>query len=169
MKLRDLLLSTHRILADQGIPHALVGGFALSALGVTRATNDVDYLVDGDFKDAARELFLRNGYTIFFESPEVIQLQGVGLVDLLFANRPLSKSMLVRTSDVSLLGIPCLDAADLIGLKIQAYCNNRKRELQDLADIQQLIEKNPSLDWARVKHYAELFSEWPRIKAFQSV
>lgn len=167
-KIRALLSDSHRILAQNRIPHALIGGFALSAHGNPRATNDIDYLVDGDFRDVTKDAFLRAGYTVFFESSEVLQMQGPGPVDFLFANRPLSKAMLVRDSGVDVLGVPCLDAADLIGLKIQAYKNNPKRELHELADIQSLAEKNPGLDWARVEQYARLFGEWDRVAKFRS-
>lgn len=53
-----------------------------------------------------------------------------------------------------------MSAEDLIGLKIQAYKNDPKRELQDKADIQALIEKN-NLDWNQVEFYANQFHEWP--------
>jgi predicted nucleotidyltransferase len=61
-------------------------------------------------------------------------------------------------------GIKCVGPEDLIGLKIQAYKNDPRRELQDRADIQRLIETTPSLDWERIKDYADLFSEWPTIE-----
>ena len=66
-----------------------------------------------------------------------------------------------------LLGIPVLDASDIIGLKIQAYSNNPKRLLQDLADIQKLMETN-KIDWQRVQSYAEAFNEWERVKALRA-
>ena len=64
------------------------------------------------------------------------------------------------------MGIPVIDATDMIGLKIQAYINNPKRMLQDLADIQRIIEVN-KIDWERAKAYADAFQEWERIKAIK--
>jgi hypothetical protein len=133
-----------------------------------RATNDVDYLIDGARKDAVKGAFAAKGFRLFAQTDEVLQFEGPGPVDLLLANRPLSQAMLARQSGVDFLGIPSLDAADLIGLKIQAYINDRRRELQDLADIQKLMEKNPGLDWRRLQQYAELFGEWERIAALRS-
>jgi hypothetical protein len=65
------------------------------------------------------------------------------------------------------LKVRVLKAEDIIGLKIQAYVNDRSREFQDKADIQNLIKANPALDWARVKKYADLFGEWPTIEAIR--
>ncbi len=92
-------------------------------------------------------------------------------IDFLYANREASRDMLKRAVQNSrpeiLLGIPVLDASDIIGLKIQAYINNPRRLLQDLADIQKLIETN-QIDWQRVQAYAEAFNEWERIKALRA-
>ena len=163
--LRELLRLSHEILTRVGAPHALIGGFAMSALGYPRATNDIDYLVDGDFAAAVEREFQAAGFSVFSRSRETLQLAGVGPIDLLFANRPLSKAMLRRCGGVQVLGVPALDAADIIGLKIQAYRNDPKRLLGDLADIQKLIELHPQLDRARVDEYARLFGESERIAA----
>jgi len=48
----------------------------------------------------------------------------------------------------------------LIGLKIQAYKNDKSREFQDKADIQFLISSLENLDWDQIKKYADLFDEW---------
>jgi predicted nucleotidyltransferase len=65
---------------------------------------------------------------------------------------------------LSTLDIKCVKAEDLIGLKIQAYVNDPKRELQDKADIAALIDRSRDLDWERIKEYADLFSEWPTLE-----
>lgn len=161
--LRDLLHLSHDILVRAGAPHALIGGFALSALGYPRATNDIDYLVDGSYKDVVERSFLASGFTVFHKTSETLQLAGIGPIDLLFANRPLSKAMLSRSGAVKVLDVPVLDVADLIGLKIQAYCNNPKRLHGDLADIQKLLELHPKIDRVRVEEYARLFHETERI------
>ena len=54
--------------------------------------------------------------------------------------------------------------SDIIGLKIQAYVNNHKREFQDKADIAAIIEKCDSLNWDTIKYYAEIFEEWDAIQ-----
>ena len=42
--------------------------------------------------------------------------------------------------------------------------NNPSREAQDKADIVALMQKHPSLDWDKIKGYADLFGEWPVIE-----
>jgi hypothetical protein len=62
------------------------------------------------------------------------------------------------------MGLKYLLAEDLIGLKIQAYKNDRRRELQDKADIQNLMRKNPGLDYNRIKQNADIFEEWETLQ-----
>ncbi len=71
--------------------------------------------------------------------------------------------MLSRAKVAQVLNVKCLDPEDLIGLKIQAYCNDTRRELQDKADIQFLLGKYPKMDMERVKFYADAFGQWPEI------
>lgn len=171
MSLRIAMQLTHDALNAARAPHAIIGGIALSVLGYPRATNDVDFLVHSDFRDASEEQMRSRGFQLEFSSDEVAQWNGEAPIDFLYANREASRDMLKRAVQNSrpeiLFGIPVLDASDIIGLKIQAYSNNPKRLLQDLADIQKLIETN-QIDWQRVQSYAEAFNEWERIKTLRA-
>lgn len=158
-----LLDLVHCRLDDAGVDHALIGALALAACGVQRATNDVDFLIDGAKVEAARLALEGGGFRVFHSSGEVLQMAGPGSVDFILARRPLSLAMLARASAKTFRGIHCVGAEDLIALKIQAYKNDPRRELQDRADIQRLIEVSPSLDWEQIKRYAELFAAWPDI------
>ena len=171
MSLRIAMQLAHDALNAARAPHAIIGGMALSVLGYPRATNDVDFLVHFDFRDQAEQQMSSRGFQLEFSSDEVAQWNGEAPIDFLYANREASREMLKRAVQNSqpeiLLGIPVLDASDIIGLKIQAYSNNPRRLLQDLADIQKLIETN-QIDWQRVQSYAEAFNEWERIKALRA-
>ena len=101
-----------------------------------------------------------------FESNEVLQFTGPGFLDVLLANRPISQEMLTKAGHDSNLDIHILRAEDLIGLKIQAYKNDPSRELQDKADIQNLL-KLQHLDIKIIKKYADLFDEWSAIEKIQ--
>ena len=164
MDLRKTLIETSAILNAQGIDHALIGGLAMAVHGVNRATADVDFLADGSRVKDIREAMTGGGFTERFSSPEVLQFAGVGFVDILLANRPLSLAMLKEAKEEPLLKVRVLSAEHLIGLKIQAYANDPLRKLQDQADIQSLILKHPHLDFAKIKIYADLFGEWPTIE-----
>ena len=170
MPLKTAMLKVHEALISIGAPHALIGGMALSAHGYPRATNDIDFLVHSDFRAASDREMLSRGFTLEHSTLEVAQWSGSAPIDFLFATRKVSRDMLSRAEEHAradlFMGIPVVDATDIIGLKIQAYCNNPKRLLQDLADIQKLIELN-SIDWGRVHFYAEAFNEWERIKSIR--
>ena len=126
-----LLDSVHGRLEAAGVDHALIGAFALAAWGVQRATNDVDFLIDGAKAAVARQALESDGFTVFHASDDVLQMAGPGPVDFVLARRPLSLAMLTRASARTLRGIKCVEPEDLIGLKIQAYKNDPRRELQD--------------------------------------
>lgn len=168
MSLKRGMQLVHEALKAAAAPHALIGGFALSVHGYPRATNDLDFLVHGDFREAANREMLSRGFVKRFTSDEVDQWDGEVPVDFIYARRELSRKMLDRAVACVALGeILVVNPTDLIGLKIQAYSNNPKRLLQDLADIQKMAELN-KIDWEQVKAYAEAFGEWDRIKALKN-
>ena len=160
MSLRSTLKLAHSILDQHNIPHALIGGLALACYGSTRATVDLDLLIREENKNKVKEIFLENGFNLSFESDEVLQFSGIGYVDILIARRPISQKILSEAHINGPEGISFVKSEDLIGLKIQAYVNDPSRELQDKADIQFLIENVESMDWQRIKLYADLFQQW---------
>ena len=165
MSLKKALMTAHQCLTSGEVPHALIGGFALAALGVPRATADVDFLIDGAAATRAKIEILKAGFSVVSETPEFIFLRGPCQLDLQLAKRPLSKSMIAQSSTNNVLGIPCVTVENLIALKVQAFANQPKRELQDKADIQNLMRIHAaSLDLALVRSYAELFQKWPEIE-----
>jgi predicted nucleotidyltransferase len=100
------------------------------------------------------------------QTKEVLHFDGRGRVDLLLANRPLSLEMLSQATR-NLDGLKCLLPEAIIGLKIQAFTNDRERELQDKADIKSLVKKYPKMDWEKIRQYADLFDQWPFITALR--
>ena len=168
MDLRKTLLLAHDLLDSANIDHALIGGLAMVSLGLSRATIDVDLIIEENNKDKAKELLIKNGFTLSYETPDFLQFSGIGLLDLLLAKRPMSREMLKQATLVSEINIKCLRPEDIIGLKIQAFCNDPSREFQDKADIQFLIENHSNLDWNKIKSYAELFGKWGDIEEIKN-
>jgi hypothetical protein len=162
VQLRKTLKLAQSLLTKNRIRFVLIGGFALSAHGIARATKDINLLVDGSFKSQVKALFTQAGFAVFFESDEILQLNGPGYLDIVFANRPLSLEM-IRESPLKLAGVPVVGREALIGLKIQAYKNDPSRTLQDKADIQALL-KLPGANLQKVKTYADLFDAWKEIE-----
>lgn len=168
MSIEDTLTLASKSLQAANIEFALIGGFALVAHGVVRATVDIDFLVDGNKKKEAKECLVRAGFNVAFESEEVLQLSGKGQLDLLFANRPVSRKMLENSKIMGSFPVKVVSAEDIIGLKIQAYSNDPKREFQDKADIQALMEKNANLDYNLIRSYADLFDQWGFIEMIKA-
>ncbi len=163
MNLRKTLNDAHKALHDAGISHALIGGFALASYGQHRATSDIDFLAEGSKKEMIKNVLLKSGFSLRYESNEVLQFDGIGFLDILLANRPLSLEMLRRANLNQDLNVYILKAEDIIGLKIQAYKNDLSRELQDKADIQKLLLL-PDLDMEIIQKYANLFNEWSEVQ-----
>jgi hypothetical protein len=169
LDLRKTLQLAHQTFQKNGVAHALIGGFALSVYGVNRATSDIDFLVDGNKKSIAKATLIEAGFTLWHESNETLQFKGIGRVDLILANRPLSLEMLTQAKSIERVGVHVVSPEGLIALKIQAYSNDKKMKLKDLSDIQAVIEKNDdSLDWAKIRQYADLFGEWKTIQELRN-
>lgn len=168
MDLKTVLKIIQLSFDQEGIHFALIGGLAVGSLGYQRFTNDIDLMIHEDDREKVKILLQNKGYSLFSENLEFIQFQGPCPIDIQIARRPISQKMLAQAQVLPDLGIKCLQAEDIIGLKIQAFSTNPKREFKEKADIQALIEKfGQNLNWVRIKEYADLFSKWPEIEAIQ--
>lgn len=168
MDLKVILSTLKQSFDDENIEYALIGGLAVGGLGYQRFTNDIDLMVHEDDQEKVKTVLKSKGYSVFSENAEFIQFQGPCPIDIQIARRPISKKMLAEAQVLPSIKIKCLRAEDIIGLKIQAYTNNSKREFKEKADIQALVEKlGQQLDWARIKEYADLFAKWPEIEAIR--
>lgn len=168
---RTLALVANAFAAER-IPFGLIGGMALSALGVPRATGDVDFLVDGAHGDDADRALAVLKYRAIHRSVEAANYVPGDLtlcrVDLLFANRPPSQAMLRRAVPHALHGtamVPVVQAEDVIGLKVQASSNDPRRLVIDLADVERLIAARPTLDLTRVRDYFAVFGREAELDA----
>ena len=155
--LTELLNLSHRLLDECGAKHALIGGIAVGLRGYPRSTVDVDYLIRAQDKAIARAALEKGGFLCQAETAETLHFGGLGAIDFLLAQRPVSLQMLSDAQAPSNLNIPTLLVEDIIGLKIQAYHNDPSRQWKDLADIAELIRSNPDLDWSKVMAHAALF------------
>ena len=92
--LRDLVFD----FTEREVSYALIGGFALGALGVPRATMDLDFLVARDALQVVDEIMARRQYRLRYRSENVSQfvsdLAPLGQVDFLHAFREISTAMI---------------------------------------------------------------------------
>lgn len=162
MDLRSVLIEIHTALDAAGIGHALIGGLALSVHGAGRATIDLDLLAEGARSADVHHILVSSGYQCLHANENVANFLSEdparGRVDFLFAARERGLAILSRAVPYEVLGssIRVVDAADLIGLKVQAYANNPKRRLKDQFDIQRILRFGRP-DMERVRFYFRLF------------
>ena len=151
----------------ESIDFALIGGFALQAVGVTRTTLDIDMLILSADSSKIKKIMLTHGYELIHESEDVLNFVGkkfeLGRVDFLIAHRKYALAMLQRAEEKPVfqgkVNIKVLKAEDQIGLKVQSSSNDPKRYYQDMADIRLLIESNyEKLDMKIVDEYFTLFN-----------
>ena len=148
---------------------ALIGGVALAAHEVVRATRDVDFLVDAADGDHIHGVLTGLGYRCVHRSEDAANYQRVdeGL-DLIYARRPESRRLLsdAKERETALGRIRVISAEGLIALKLQAIVNNPSR-LRDRDDILSLLRSQRGrLNMEEVQRYfalferTELLDEW---------
>ena len=172
MDIRSVLARITSALREARIDHALIGGLALAAHGAARATVDLDLLADGDRAEDIDRLLRSFGYQCLHRGEHAANYASEdpvsGRVDFLFARHEIGRAMLVRATPHVAAGdaaVPVVDAADLIGLKVQASSNNPRRRHRDMADIERLLESVLELDLERVRKYFRLFDREKELDA----
>jgi hypothetical protein len=171
--LLDFKTVTKKLLAEfaeESIPYALIGGYAVGLWGVPRGTVDMDFLVRRDDMGKVHKIMESLGYEVRFASGNVSQyispIAMFGEIDFLHAFRNATLRMLERSVQKTLFGdgisIQVLLPEDLIGLKVQAFSNDNRRESVDMYDIETLMKIHGEvLDWELVGEYFKLFESTP--------
>ncbi len=143
-------------------PPALIGGLALAAHRVVRATQDVDFLVEAEDAERIHAMLIGLGYACVYRSDDAANYRrGDEGLDLLYARRPNARRLLadaeVRDTPMGCLRV--ISAEGLIGFKLQGYVNNPRRT-RDMDDIRSLLGANrENIDLAEVRQYFELFEK----------
>lgn len=163
-------LSTFELLVksfqEENIDFALIGGLALQQFGVTRTTNDIDFLVLVSDKDKVKKVMLKLDYELRHESIDVFNFfsktSSFDRIDFLIAHRKYALGILERAELKQVLSgkykVKFIKPEDQIGLKIQSSTNDPERYHQDMADIKALIKVNYNkLDMNLIREYFLLF------------
>jgi hypothetical protein len=139
---------------------ALIGGLALAAHDVVRATRDVDFLVDADDARVVHEALIGLGYERVHQSEDAANyVRGDEALDLLYAHRPTARRLLERadTNETAMGRLRVVSAEGLIGFKLQALVNALERG-RDRDDILELLRAGRGkLDMQEVRSYFDLF------------
>ena len=157
--LAHLLMQLRRL----GIPHALVGGLAVSIRGEVRFTRDVE-MAGAVASDAAFESVVRDlaavGYRVIAQVEHdqvdrlsIIRLRGRDgvVVDLLAASSGIEEEIVAAATPVTIDGagdVPVARTEDLLVMKLLSMSDRRPT---DRADALGLIHAAPDLDldWVR--------------------
>ncbi|HET8899936.1 MAG TPA: nucleotidyltransferase family protein [Rhodanobacteraceae bacterium] len=138
----------------------LIGGLALAAHQVVRATRDVDFLVDADDADRVHSMLLSLGYECLHRSEDAANyVRNDEGLDLLYAHRPIARRLLTEAGErPTVMGtLRVISAEGLIGLKLQALVNNPSRA-RDRDDIHALLRaQRGRLNMPEVRGYFALF------------
>ncbi|MBC7793288.1 MAG: nucleotidyltransferase [Clostridia bacterium] len=151
---------THRALAKANIPHAMIGGLALGALGIPRLTKDVDYLIEPEQKLRVAAIMVALGFQQV-EDNETFSSFVFDVymrVDFLHARSDRTRTMLHNARREQYQGTEMLvvQPEDLIGLKLQAL-KNRPWHSSDRADIERVVDSYAKqLDLSRIRDYCQV-------------
>lgn len=148
-------------LRSAGSQYALIGGLALAAHKVIRATQDVDLLAEAERADAIDAALVNLGYRCLYRSADAANYaRGDERLDLLYAHRPIARRLLAAAAaqQTSIGELRVVSTEGLIGFKLQGLANDARRT-QDLEDIRALLRANrESLDMQEVREYFRLFN-----------
>ena len=146
---------------------ALIGGLALAAHQVVRATRDVDFLVDADDAERLHALLLGLGYQCIHRSEDAANyLRDDEGLDLLYAHRPEARRLLAAAQEreTGMGRLRVISAEGLVAFKLQGFVNDASRS-RDLDDIRALLRANrATLDMQEVRRYFALFDREPLLE-----
>ena len=149
------------------IRFALIGGFALHTAGLSRTTQDIDFLIAKEDMPKVKQFMLSAGYEALHESEDITNFAGklkeLGQVDFLHAHRKYTKKFLEDAQEKDILNgkfkIRVITPEAQIGLKVQSSSNDPKRYHQGIADIESLMQANAGrLDLNALREYFALFN-----------
>lgn len=159
-RLFDQIAQALAAFASRGVSPALIGGLALAAHDVVRATQDVDFLLDSTDADRVHDILLGLGYRCIHRSEDAANyIRGDEGLDLLYAHRPIARQLLDQAAerDTPMGRLRVISAEGLIAFKLQGFVNDSTRT-RDLDDIRSLLQaKGPALDMDEVARYFTLF------------
>jgi hypothetical protein len=141
----EVAQSTHRLLADQGIDYAIVGGAAVFLHGYRRNTVDLDLLIKPHDTAPVRAILENEGFQWSDARNELRSPSGVALHFVIAGERegPGQETRFPDPSDVKYVttieGLPVLSLAELIQSKLACGIGAMRRTHRDFADVVELI------------------------------
>jgi hypothetical protein len=156
----DLSMSlekTAAFLDSNGYRWALIGGLAMQAYGLSRATQDVDLVVEG----TACEAVVAHMRSLGFETLHVSEgfsnhlHQALGRVDFAYVDAATAERLFAACRQMTgILGraVAVPSPEHLIAMKVHAAKNDPSRAFREMADIEHLL-RQPGVKPADVRRY----------------
>jgi hypothetical protein len=148
--------------ARSGTRPVLIGGLAVAAHQVIRATKDVDFLIEAEAADSLHEILLQLGYQCLHRSVDAANyVRGDEGLDLLYAHRPISRRLLAQAQvrDTPMGQLRVISVEGLIAFKLQGFVNDATRT-RDLEDIRALLRLHRgAINLAQLREYFALFDK----------
>jgi hypothetical protein len=146
-------------LEQRGVPVALVGGLALHAYGVGRATFDVDIVTLRSAQADLVALLESRGYQTLYTSSgysnHLHREAAAGRIDVVYVDEGTAAKLFGPATRREILpGVSVLvpRPEHLVAMKVRAMANDPRRRLQDMADIQRLLAL-PEVDRVEARGY----------------
>jgi hypothetical protein len=145
----DILDVVTRRLPAAGIACVMIGGHAVNHYGVTRATQDIDFMIASGDADAVRRIMYAAGFTNISAHETVMFFNRPGTplrVDFLKTDQETVAHILAHAVSTPLPGgrvlvLPCL--RDLLAMKVFALASGGPgRRDKDFLDIVHLVLEN---------------------------
>ena len=136
--------------AQSGTAPALIGGLAVVAHQVVRATQDVDFLVEAEAADTVHAALLNLGYECIYRSENAANYVRVSEgLDLLYAHRPLARRLLTQATEreTPMGRMRIIRVEGSIGFKLQGFVNDAMRT-RNLDDIRALLAAEAGVPYA---------------------
>ncbi len=161
-KLAEQISEALAMFARTGTKPALIGGLAVVAHQVVRATRDVDFLVEAEAANKVHAALLDLGYQCLYRSVDAANyVRGTEGLDLLYAHRPLARRLLTQAleRETPMGRMRIISVEGLIGFKLQGFVNDATRT-RDLDDIRALLKiHRASLNIDELREYFALFNQ----------
>jgi len=131
--------------AECPIPHIIIGGHVVRALGYARQTVDFNCMIDASSRDETHRYIETHGYMEWGRTGAFTKYRhtnpSFGELDVMLVDEPTFQKLYAGSRCVDFDGLPVRvpKPIHLIALKLHAMRNNRQRELKDGADILEVL------------------------------
>jgi hypothetical protein len=161
MQFDEVLRTFSRFFEDEGIRYALIGGLAVHAWGYSRATQDIDFVVDGSNRSRAIAFAESLGYETTYQSPgfsnHYHRTESFGHIDFMYVYDRTAEQVFAEATTrfaIENLAAPVASAEHVIAMKVTAMKDSPHRVLGDSRDVAFLLAL-PHIDRKRVRNYFE--------------